>query len=133
MPRPPTIGIRHACLLVALRLQPTMRAQLLAWCAVTLPPVFVVRAGTYLEEMLLHHGLFDDSPHTRADIWAFCRLRMLRITADLKLGTGDWSVEEAADFLEVNTPMDRCCTVFGHLLRAAQSPARRHIVLTTSC
>ena len=41
--------------------------------------------GTYLEEMLLHHGLFDDSPHTRADIWAFARLRMLRITADLKV------------------------------------------------
>ena len=41
--------------------------------------------GTYLEEMLLHHGIFDDSPHTRADIWAFARLRMLRITADLKV------------------------------------------------
>ena len=62
--------------------------------------------GTYLEEMLLHHGLFDDNPHTRADIWAYCRLRMLRIACDLKLGCGLWSTQEAADWLEVGVPMD---------------------------
>ena len=29
--------------------------------------------GTYLEEMLLHAGLFDDQPHTRVDIWRYRR------------------------------------------------------------
>src|SRR4029078_11187775 len=33
--------------------------------------------GFCAEEMMLHAGLFDDSPHTREIIWNFMRLRAL--------------------------------------------------------
>jgi uncharacterized protein (DUF885 family) len=63
--------------------------------------------GTYLEEMLLHAGLFDDEPHTRADIWRYYRLRVLRIISDLQLGCGEADIETAAQYLEREVPMDR--------------------------
>lgn len=62
--------------------------------------------GTYLEEMLLHSGLFDDEPHTRIDIWRYYRLRVLRITADIKLGCGSMDIKEASKYLETEVPMD---------------------------
>ena len=42
--------------------------------------------GTYLEEMLLHAGLFDDQPHTRVDIWRYrrCLLRSSRPTTYMR-------------------------------------------------
>ena len=63
--------------------------------------------GTYLEEMLLHAGLFDDNPHTRADIWRYYRLRVLRISTDLNLGCGIWDIPTGAAYLEANVPMDK--------------------------
>jgi uncharacterized protein (DUF885 family) len=62
--------------------------------------------GFYAEEMLLHAGLFDDSPHTREFIWNFMRLRALRVEVDVKLALGQFTVSEAAEYLQSAVPMD---------------------------
>ena len=69
--------------------------------------VCCLSVSRYLEEMLLHAGLFDDNPHTRADIWRYYRLRVLRISTDLNLGCGLWDIPDGADYLEKNVPMDK--------------------------
>ena len=51
-------------------------------------------------------GLFDDSPHTREIIYNFMRLRALRVEVDVKLALGQFSLEEAARYLEQKVPMD---------------------------
>ena len=61
----------------------------------------------YNEEYLLHAGLFDDAPHTRAVIWNFARLRALRVEADVHLATGAMSLADAVDFFVRRVPMDR--------------------------
>lgn len=62
--------------------------------------------GFYVEEMLLQAGLFDDSPQTREIIYNFMRLRALRVEVDVKLATGDFTIEQAADYLAQTVPMD---------------------------
>jgi uncharacterized protein (DUF885 family) len=62
--------------------------------------------GFYAEEMMLQAGLFDDSPHTREIIYNFMRLRALRVEVDVKLALGEFSLEEAAKYLEAKVPMD---------------------------
>jgi uncharacterized protein (DUF885 family) len=62
--------------------------------------------GFYAEEMLLHAGLFDDSPRTREFIWNFMRLRALRVEVDVKLALGEFSLEQAAEYLKNTVPMD---------------------------
>jgi uncharacterized protein (DUF885 family) len=61
----------------------------------------------YAEEMMLQAGLFDDSPRTREIIYNFARLRALRVEVDVKLATGLFTIEQAADYLERTVPMDR--------------------------
>ncbi len=63
--------------------------------------------GFYAEEMMLQAGLFDDSPHTREIIYNFMRLRALRVEVDVKLALGDFTLEQAAEYLEKKVPMDR--------------------------
>jgi uncharacterized protein (DUF885 family) len=63
--------------------------------------------GFYAEEMMLQAGLFDDSPHTREIIYNFMRLRALRVEVDVKLALGQFTLEQAAQFLEKKVPMDR--------------------------
>ncbi len=63
--------------------------------------------GFYAEEMMLQMGLFDDSPHTREIIYNFMRLRALRVEVDVKLTLGQFSLEQAAKYLEEKVPMDR--------------------------
>ena len=55
---------------------------------------------------MLQNGLFDDSPHTREIIYNFMRLRALRVEVDVKLALGQFSLEEAAKYLEQKVPMD---------------------------
>ena len=55
---------------------------------------------------MLQNGLFDDSPHTREIIYNFMRLRALRVEVDVKLALGQFSLEEAARYLEQKVPMD---------------------------
>jgi hypothetical protein len=62
--------------------------------------------GFYAEEMMLQNGLFDDSPHAREIIYNFMRLRALRVEVDVKLALGQFSLEEAAKYLEQKVPMD---------------------------
>jgi len=62
--------------------------------------------GFYTEEMLLHAGLFDDSPRSREFIWNFMRLRALRVEVDVKLALGVFSLDQAAEYLKNTVPMD---------------------------
>ena len=62
--------------------------------------------GFYAEEMILHAGLFDDSPHTREIIYNFMRLRALRVEVDVKLALDEFTLEQAAKYLQEKVPMD---------------------------
>ena len=62
--------------------------------------------GFYAEEMMLQAGLFDDSPHTREIIYNFMRLRALRVEVDVKLALGEFTLDQAAKYLEEKVPMD---------------------------
>src|SRR4030095_11586779 len=62
--------------------------------------------GFYAEEMMLQAGLFDDSPHTREIIYSFMRLRALRVEVDVKLALGEFTLEQAAKYLQEKVPMD---------------------------
>jgi uncharacterized protein (DUF885 family) len=62
--------------------------------------------GFYAEEMMLQAGLFDDSPHTREIIYSFMRLRALRVEVDVKLALGEFTLDQAAKYLEEKVPMD---------------------------
>ena len=62
--------------------------------------------GFYAEEMMLQAGLFDDSPHTREIIYNFMRLRALRVEVDVKLALGEFTLEQAARYLQDKVPMD---------------------------
>jgi uncharacterized protein (DUF885 family) len=62
--------------------------------------------GFYAEEMMLQAGLFDDSPHTREIIYNFMRLRALRVEVDVKLALGEFTLEQAASYLQEKVPMD---------------------------
>ena len=62
--------------------------------------------GFYAEEMMLQAGLFDDSPHTREIIYSFMRLRALRVEVDVKLALGEFTLDQAAKYLQEKVPMD---------------------------
>jgi uncharacterized protein (DUF885 family) len=62
--------------------------------------------GFYAEEMMLQSDLFDDSPHTREIIYNFMRLRALRVEVDVKLALGEFTLEQAAKYLQGKVPMD---------------------------
>ena len=63
--------------------------------------------GFYAEEMMLQAGFFDDNPHTRATIYSFMRLRALRVEVDVKLALGEFTLQQAADYLATTVPMDK--------------------------
>jgi hypothetical protein len=63
--------------------------------------------GFYVEELLLQAGLFDFSPRSREIIYSYARLRALRVEVDIRLATGDFTIEQAADYLERAVPMDQ--------------------------
>src|SRR5207237_9476981 len=62
--------------------------------------------GFYAEEMMLQAGLFDDSPRTREIIYNFMRLRALRVEVDVRLALGEFSLDQAAKYLQEKVPMD---------------------------
>ncbi len=63
--------------------------------------------GFYAEEMMLQAGFWADAPKTREIIYNFARLRALRVEVDVKLALGEFSIAQAADYLEKMVPMDR--------------------------
>ena len=60
----------------------------------------------YVEELMLQAGLFDFSPRSREIIYSYARLRALRVEVDIRLATGDFTIEQAADYLARTVPMD---------------------------
>ena len=67
--------------------------------------------GFYVEELMQQFGLFDDRPHTRETIYSFMRLRALRVDVDVNLALGNYSIEQAADYLEKTVPMDKATAI----------------------
>jgi len=63
--------------------------------------------GFYAEEMMLQAGLFEDSPRTREIIYNFMRFRALRVEVEVKLSTGEFTIEQAADYFMRTVPLDR--------------------------
>ncbi|WP_369139096.1 DUF885 family protein [Modestobacter versicolor] len=61
----------------------------------------------YDEEMLLDSGLWSDAPHSRVVVARFLRLRALRVEVDVRLATGELTIDGAARLLEERVPMDR--------------------------
>ena len=66
----------------------------------------------YDEEMLLQAGLFDDSPRSRDFLYNMMRLRALRVEVDVKLALGQFTLDQAADYLASTVPMDRTTACF---------------------
>src|SRR5208283_4990205 len=62
--------------------------------------------GFYAEEMMLQAGLYDDSPRTREIIYSFMRLRALRVEVGVKLALGQFTLDQAAEYLARTVPMD---------------------------
>lgn len=62
--------------------------------------------GFYAEEMMLQDGLFEHSPHTREMIYNWARLRALRVEVDVKMALGEFTLDQAADYLHRMVPMD---------------------------
>lgn len=62
--------------------------------------------GFYAEEMMLQDGLFEHSPHTREMIYNWARLRALRVEVDVKMALGEFTLDQAADYLHHMVPMD---------------------------
>jgi len=73
--------------------------------------------------MCLHAGLFDDSPHTRDSIWNFMRLRALRVEVDVKLALGEFTIDQAAEYLQNTVPMDSA-TAHGEAAAFATTPGQ---------
>ncbi len=62
--------------------------------------------GFYAEEMMLEAGLFDSSPRSKELIDSFMRLRALRVEVDVRLALGEFTLEQAANYLATTVPMD---------------------------
>jgi uncharacterized protein (DUF885 family) len=64
--------------------------------------------GFYAEEMMLQAGLFDPATagHTHEIIYNFMRLRALRVEVDVRLALGEFTLGQAAKYLEEKVPMD---------------------------
>ena len=56
---------------------------------------------------MLQFGFFDDRPKLREILYNFMRLRALRVEVDVKLAIGEFTIDQAADYLEKIVPVDR--------------------------
>jgi hypothetical protein len=62
--------------------------------------------GFYAEEMMMIAGLYDSQPKTKEAIYALNRLRTLRVTVDVKLALGEFTLAQAQAYLQNTVPMD---------------------------
>ncbi len=60
----------------------------------------------YNEELMVQAGLFDASPPSRVMLYNMMRLRALRVEVDVKLATGAFAIEQAAEYLRTMVPLD---------------------------
>jgi uncharacterized protein (DUF885 family) len=79
--------------------------------------------GFYAEEMMLQAGLFDDSPRSREIIYSFMRLRALRVEVDVKLALEEFTLQQAAEYLEQTVPMDHA-TALGEAAMFSSTPGQ---------
>ena len=77
----------------------------------------------YDEEMLLQAGLFDESPRSRDIVYNMMRLRALRVEVDVKLALGQFTLDQAAEYLATTVPMDRA-TARGEAVMFASTPGQ---------
>jgi uncharacterized protein (DUF885 family) len=62
--------------------------------------------GYYAEEMMQIAGLFDSTPQVKEYIYSMMRLRALRVEVDVRLALGEFTLEQAAQYLQATVPMD---------------------------
>lgn len=79
--------------------------------------------GFYVEELMLRAGLFDFSPMSREIIYSYMRLRALRVEVDIRLAIGDFTIEQAGEYLARTVPMDRA-TANGEAVFFAFNPGQ---------
>jgi hypothetical protein len=60
--------------------------------------------ATGMEEMMMHAGLFDDSPRSRELVWILLAQRAARAIGGLMLHANEWTVAEASAFASKWTP-----------------------------
>jgi hypothetical protein len=59
----------------------------------------------YIEEMYLHTGLLDDRPRGRELFWIAQLKRAARIHAELRMQTGEWTLDDAIAYLVREVPL----------------------------
>ena len=59
----------------------------------------------YIEEMYLHTGLLDDRPKGRELFWIAQLKRAARIHAELRMQTGEWTLDDAIKYLVREVPL----------------------------
>ncbi len=59
----------------------------------------------YIEEMYLHTGLLDDRPKGRELFWIAQLKRAARVHAELRMQTGEWTLDEAIKYLVREVPL----------------------------
>src|SRR6266702_8065167 len=57
--------------------------------------------------MMQQAGFFEGKPRTREIIYSVMRLRALRVEVDVKLALGEFTLQQAADYLSSTVPMDK--------------------------
>lgn len=60
--------------------------------------------ATAAEEIFQQAGLFDNNPHARELVYILLAFRAVRAICDLKLHSGEWTVDEAVKYASATTP-----------------------------
>lgn len=63
--------------------------------------------------MMLQSGLFDDSPHTREIVYRFMALRAMGIEIDIRMALGEFTIQQAAAYLEDRLPLGHAMATGG--------------------
>ncbi len=68
-------------------------------------PPTTAEARRRLGHLPLQAGLFDDSPRSCDIVYNMTRLRALRAEVDVKLALGQFTLDQAADYLPTTVPV----------------------------
>ena len=75
--------------------------------------------ATAWEELMMHAGMFDAKPRSRELIYILVAERAARALGDLRMVSGEFTLERAAEFTSQNTPRG-WLSLKGNLVRAEQ-------------